>query len=395
MVAVALPATAAVAAHTVSIPVYYESIVSTQVLANFTWGTPAQVPIPTVIDTGSPGFWVWGPNATINSGSPYLGVLGPCNRTAEPFFDYPKSSTHTANTIGPAAYAYGGNGKIISCDFGLNDTLSFSTNPDNFPALPNQQVSICNFALIKDRSCGISYDKSILGLSPYVAHGPRFRDNLLADGLISDSIYSMYFDAIPKDFNEPQQGTLLLGAVPDMSQYAGNLITVNQTQPDSGFYYVGLPEIRASRIDTPGAASQAIKIETPPSGIIPDCLVDSGTHGLTFPFDSDDLMAKTGLVEASPFINMAYPTPCDQIPVDAALELVFTDSKTGEKATVKLPYRSMIQGLALDNKSICSLALSGGDPTCVLGGTFYAGAVVVHDDVKKTLGFAQNIAGRS
>ncbi|KXJ94975.1 aspartic peptidase domain-containing protein [Microdochium bolleyi] len=368
-------------------PVYYEPYVSTQVLANFTWGTPAGGPIRTVIDTGSPGFWVWGPNATVNSGSPYLFVPGPCNRTAEPFFDWPASSTHTGQTTGAASYAYGGNGKIISCPFGLNDTLSFGNS--DYPPLPNQQVSICDYAIIKDRSCSIYYDKSILGLSPYIGSGPRFRDNLHTSGLVADSIYSMWFGAFPDDVNDPQAGTLLFGAVPDPSHYTGNLVTVKQTQPDSGFYYAALPEVRATRIDDPDADSQVIEVQTPPSGIIPDCLVDSGTHGLTFPLDAADLQAKTGLVENAPFVNLAYPAPCNDIPMGATLDLVFADEKTGEKVTLKLPYRSMVQGPGSQNKSICSLGLQVQDPTCVLGGTFYAGAVVVHDDAGKTLSFAQ------
>ncbi|KAH7014443.1 aspartic peptidase domain-containing protein [Microdochium trichocladiopsis] len=388
MVAVALPAVAAAAANTVSMPVYYEPYVSTQVLANFTWGTPASGPIQTVIDTGSPGFWVWGPNATVNSGSPYLFVPGPCNRTAEPFFDWPASSTHTNQTTGRATYAYGGNGKIIACPFGLNDTLGFGSSTD-YPPMPNQQVSICDYAIIKDRSCEIYYDKSILGLSPYVGNGPRFRDNLLADGLVTDTVFSMWFDALPGDVNDPQTGTLLFGAVPDASHYTGSLVTVNQTQPEGGFYYAALPEVRGTRIDDPAAESQAIDIFTPPSGVIPDCLVDSGTHGLTFPLDAADLQAKTGLVENAPYVNLAYPAPCNDIPADATLDLVFTGLAAGEKVTIKLPYRNMVQGPGARDPSICSLALQVQDPTCVLGGTFYAAAVVVHDDVGKTLSLAQ------
>ncbi|KAJ1323157.1 pepsin-like aspartyl protease [Microdochium nivale] len=387
MVAVAIPAVAAVSASTVSIPLYYESLVSTQVLANVSWGTPAGGSIRTVIDTGSPGFWVWGPNATVNSGSPYLFVQGPCNRTAEPFFDWAASSTHTDQTTGPAAYSYGGNGKILSCPFGLNDTMSFGNT--GFSPILNQQVSICDYAIIKDRSCTVYYDKSILGLSPYVGHGPRFRDNLLANGLVADSIYSMWFDALPSDIRDPQAGTLLFGAVPDPSHYTGDLVTIKQTKPDSGFYYAALPEVRATHISDPSAIPQTINVQTPPSGIIPDCLVDSGTHGITLPVNAADFLAKTGLIENEPYVNIAYPTLCNDIPADATLDLVFTSEETGEKVTIKLPYRSMAEGPGATNQSTCSLGLQVEDPKCVLGGTFYAGAAIVHDDVGKTLRFAQ------
>ncbi|KAJ1333174.1 pepsin-like aspartyl protease [Microdochium nivale] len=388
MVAVALPAVAAAAVNTVSMPVYYEPYVSTQVLANLTWGTPASVPIRTVIDTGSPGFWVWGPNATVNSGSPYLGVQGPCNRTAEPFFDWDASSTHTNQSIGLAQYTYGGNGKILTCPFGLNDTISFS-NPD-FPPIPNQQVSICDYAIIKDRSCSVYYDKSILGLSPYVSldETPRFRDNLLSDGLVADSIYSMWFEALPGDISVPQAGTLLFGAVPDPSHYTGNLVTIKQTQPEGGFYYAALPEFRATRIGDPSASPQIINVQTPDSGVIPDCLVDSGTHGITLPIVTEDFLAKSGLVANAPFSNMAYPALCNDIPADAGLDLIFT-GETGEKVAIKLLYRSMAEGPGTVDKSICSLGFQVDDPTCVLGGTFYSNAAIVHDDVGKTLSFAQ------
>ena len=86
-------------------------------MANISWGTPAGEYVPTVIDTGSYGFWVAGPNATVNSGSPYLGVLGPCNQTMEPFFDYPASTSHTGPYLNSTGgFAYGGGGKLISSE---------------------------------------------------------------------------------------------------------------------------------------------------------------------------------------------------------------------------------------------------------------------------------------
>lgn len=220
---VAIAPAAAAAASTLAIPVFYQPLIDQQVIANISWGTPAQTPIPTVVDTGSYGFWVDGPNATVNSGSPYLGVLGPCNQTAQPAFNWRESSSHTGPyDEGKATYAYGGGGKLINCPYAVNDTMNFDGGS---PSIDNVQVAIADFTLIKARSTtcdGAHYDKSILGLAPIpaIAGGPELRPELLRQGRIGSSVFSMWFDAPPADLNAPQMGRLLLGGVPQTSTRA-------------------------------------------------------------------------------------------------------------------------------------------------------------------------------
>lgn len=51
---------------------------------------------------------MYGPNGTINSGSPYLGGTGDCTENVTPFFNWPESSTATDYQDQLRGYAYGG-----------------------------------------------------------------------------------------------------------------------------------------------------------------------------------------------------------------------------------------------------------------------------------------------
>lgn len=379
------------AASTLAMPVFYQPMVDQQVIANISWGTPAQGAIPTVVDTGSYGFWVSGPNAIVNSGSPYLGVMGPCNETVKPAFQWPESTSHTGPyTEGRATFAYGGGGKIINCPSAVNDTMNFD---GGYPSIDNIQVAVCDFTHIKDRATtcsGAHYDKSIMGLAPIPALTggggvpPEIHPELLRQGRVGSDVFSMWFDAPPADINEPQMGTLLFGAVPS-DKYTGELVTVHNAGVDreeKGYYYVALPEVRAGGKAIPSGLS----------GTQPECLVDSGTWGLTLPTDQDAFFAATGLEADSPFIAPRYPKACADIPLDDGLELVFT-GKDGKKASVKIPYRSMAEG-AGQKPDTCRLNVQLGDPGCTFGGTFYASAFIAHSDEAATLQIAQGaVAG--
>ncbi|KAK6851414.1 hypothetical protein PG995_012536 [Apiospora arundinis] len=379
------------AASTLAIPVFYQPMVDQQVIANISWGTPAQQVIPTVIDTGSYGFWVSGPNATVNSGSPYLGVIGPCNETVKPAFQWPESTTHTGPyTEGRATFAYGGGGKIVDCPSAVNDTMNFG---NGYPSIDNIQVAICNFTHIKDRATtcnGAHYDKSIMGLAPIPAlRGgggipPEIHPELIKQGRVSSGVFSMWFDAPPADINEPQMGTLLFGAVPS-DKYTGELVTVHNAGVDrveKGYYYVAMPEVQAG--------GKTIAAKNP--GQQPECLVDSGTWGLTLPVDDKAFYAATGLEADAPFISPRYPANCADIPLDKGLDIVFT-GKDGKKASVMIPFRSLAEA-AGQAPNTCRLNLQIGDNGCTFGGTFYASAFIAHDDDAATLQIAQGaVAG--
>lgn len=381
------------AASTLAMPVFYQPMVDQQVIANISWGTPASKVIPTVVDTGSYGYWVAGPDAIVNSGSPYLGAMGPCNQTIDPAFNWPESSTHTGPSGKESVFAYGGGGKIISCPNAVNDTMSFG---GGYPSIENVQVAVCEFMLIKARSTtceGAHYDKSIMGLAPIPAihGGPEIHPELLKQGRLSSDVFSMWFDAPPADINEPQMGSLLFGAVPE-GKYSGELVTVHNAgveREEKGYYYVTMPEVRAANINGKGDKT-VIPAKDPAK--LPECLVDSGTWGLTLPTDDKAFFAATGLEADAPFISPRYPAACADIPLDAGLELAFT-GQDGKVASVKIPYRSMAEA-AGQEPNTCRLNLQLGDVGCTFGGTFYASAFVAHDDEAQTLQIAQGaVAG--
>lgn len=384
------------AAGTLALPLFYQPLADQQVVANISWGTPAQDPIPTVIDTGSYGFWVYGPDATVNSGSPWLGVLGPCNQTAEPAFNWPASTSHTGPYENSSSvYGYGGGGKIVSCPSTVNDTMNFA---GGYPSIDNIQVAVCNFTLIKDRSttcAGAHYDKSIMGLAPIASNlgGPQIHPELLRQGRLSSSVFSMWFDAPSLDINEPQMGTLLWGAVPE-DRHTGELVTVRNTGQDraeKGFYYVGLPGVRASHFDGPADNKTSLPPRDPDN--VPDCLVDSGTWGMTLPVADADFYAATGLEADSPFILPRYPAPCADIPLDAGFDLVFKGQDGKSSATVRIPYRSLAENVG-EVPNTCRLNLQLGDTGCTFGGPLYASAFIAHDDDTQTLQIAQGaVAG--
>lgn len=384
------------AASTLAMPVFYQPLIDQQVVANISWGTPAQKAIPTVVDTGSYGFWVSGPDAIVNSGSPYLGVIGPCNQTVDPAFDWPASTSHT----GPyeesrSVFAYGGGGKIINCPSAVNDTMNFA---GGYPSIDNIQVAVCNFTHIKARSTtceGAHYDKSIMGLAPIhsIGGGPEIHPEILRQGRVSSSVFSMWFDAPPADINEPQMGTLLWGVVPE-DKYTGELVTVRnagQDRAEKGYYYVALPEVRAAHINGPADEKMSIPVRDPKNA--PDCLVDSGTWGMTLPTPEDDFYAATGLEADAPFALPRYPAACADIPLDAGFELVFKGQNGNSEAAVKILFRSLAEAEGMAPNT-CRLNLQLGDIGCTFGGTFYASAFIAHDDDAQTLQIAQGaVAG--
>lgn len=102
---------------------------------------------------------------------------------------------------------------------------------------------------------------------------------------------------------------------------------------EKGFYYVSLPEDRASRIDGPADNKTSLPPHDPDN--VPNCIGDSGTWGMTLPVAGADFFAATGLVADSPFILPRYPSACADIPLDAGFDLVFKGQDGKSKATVR------------------------------------------------------------
>jgi len=291
-----------------SFPIYYAYGGYPRVMANISYGTPKQAPIPTVIDLGSANYWVYGNHANVTYGSPYLGVQGPCSLIAQPHYNDTASSTATREVLDSVGYAYGGNGKLVGGYFTVNDTLSFpasiasSLQQSTTPTIANRRVALANNTLIKglmDCTADLEYDHSILGLSafanPTVATtGPSFRQDLLDDGLIQTSAFSMWFDKGPSSFNGTYYGTALFGAVPS-SKYTGPLVFVKPNPPkDSTYvgYYVSTPTAFSTGVQKTAKTSNLTMIGD-------SCLLDSGTGIDSLPINYDD------------FMNVSDPYPCN------------------------------------------------------------------------------------
>ncbi|GME27398.1 Peptidase A1 [Neofusicoccum parvum] len=367
-----------------------------KVYADIYFGTPAQTPIETVVDLGSADYWVYGPNATIYYGSPYLGVEGPCHLTPEPSYDPYLSSTATGFRNQTRGFAYGGNGKILTSYYSVNDTISFSSAAADaalFPSLAGTQVAITNRTLIKiraDQCTGTDYDSSILGIAEAGSgtnQGPSFRANLLDAGAIDSATLSMWFDAPPAGTRDDYRGTMLLGAVPAAAsaKYAGSLVQVPKRQPEGSVgYYVDRPVWRVGE--------RAVKLYTGYyNTTTTTCLLDSGSGQDYLPLDEDDFLdAVGGLVIFNG--RPAWNGTCESIPADKAVSLTFGGVKEGESVTVDVPLRNWARGNAdyFNNTNICGLSmeLSNAD-SCILASPFSSAAFLAVNDELGQIALAQ------
>ncbi|GME36997.1 Peptidase A1 [Neofusicoccum parvum] len=354
-----------------------------KVSTDIVYGTPGQTPIETVVDLGSANFWVYGPNGTINSGSPYLGGIGPCTEDVTPFFNYPASSTAAGLEHQGQAYAYGGNGKIIQAPASVNDTISF-TNA-KYPSLANQKVQLANFTLVRSRgtTCsGMEYERSILGLSENTntTVGPSFRGDLLATGQIESPTLSMWFDAPPAAVTGEFHGTALFGALPPADKYAAPLVKVAQHPPEGTYvgYYVATPRF--------SVAGRAIPVDTARS---PQCLVDSGFGTENLPLATAAFLNATGLVDSHGY--PAWPGPCDSIPANRTLDYSFA-GVGGDEVTVRVPLRSYARGINdyYNETDVCALSFTlESTGACALGAPFFTGAFLAFNDDTKEIAIAQ------
>lgn len=408
--AAALPATFAAPSQSSppAMPISYSYGGYPRIEAELQWGTKPQNQIKTVFDTGSIGFWTLGPNSTINDGSSARYVQGPCNKTVKNFYNWPASTTHSRleSVKGGIGYSYGGNGKLVSGNYHINDTISFGNM--KYPALANQQVSLANYIQVAqlDDNCAIpesNFDHSILGLAPFgvggsgIANiGPSFRKNLRDQGKTKSSSFSMWFDKPSADVKNPHFGTALFGAVPDKSKYSGDLVRVKLNPPQEAYigYYVSLPSMSAKQ-------ANHLSSKTSPIGIsdksVKQCLLDSGTGNDMLPFIGKDVFKASGLINyQSPEGTsiVAWNGTCDSIPVSATLDYTFAGSTAGKSVTIKVPIRSYAGGqydaLADIPKNVCGLSVEFDEyGSCVFGAPFFTAVFAAFNDDKKQIALAQ------
>jgi hypothetical protein len=137
-------------------------------------------------------------------------------------------------------YAYGGNSKILQGANYANDTL-IAVNGSG--PIPNVRFALENFGIIRQLDngfCveGVTYDKAILGLSPYTntTQGPSFRRDLFDTEKVVTKTMVMWFN---KHIGSRGHltGGVLFGAI-DTSKYTGPLLQIPNviTQGQIGFY---------------------------------------------------------------------------------------------------------------------------------------------------------------
>ncbi|KAK0117915.1 hypothetical protein ONS95_012230 [Cadophora gregata] len=385
---VALGVTGALAVKSTSyhyMPVEFEYGPDSRVTADITFGTaPAAKPVRVVMDSGSANFWVWSPDATVNWGSPYLGVTGPCNAKVPVSYD-PAVSPNSILSNHTSGYAYAGNAKIVSGSQYANDTIMAVGG--NGP-IPNVQFALENFGLFKlgdNGSCvPPPYDEGILGLSYYNAtktNGPSFRQNLFESGQIASKTVFMWFDKHLGALGD-LTGGILFGAV-DTSKYTGPLVEVENVvaEYDVGVY-VAKPNI------TIGGQT-----------FVPDndykCLVDSGAHADYLPFAYGSGLEElffnaTGgqLLNYNGAGIVAFNGSCESIPQDFHIKYTFA-GVCGQTVDISVPLRNYARGL-IDPQStqdICLFNLELGG--CTFGAPFQSAAAILMDDEGDRVAFAQ------
>ncbi|KAB8297685.1 hypothetical protein EYC80_001493 [Monilinia laxa] len=317
--------------------------------------------IEVVVDYGSSDFWVFGPNATVNYGSQFLGFSGACNTTPDIYY-HPDNAT-ISNFTG--AYSYGGNSKILQANQVVNDTLFFPSYLPGAP-IPNVQVALVNYGEVRQyvpdgTPCpGLSYDLGIMGLAP--------SDRPLPQHPIASN----------------RTGTLLLGSLPPADSYTGELVPVPLVISEGVTgYYIAQPDVSHANTSIPSDSAPTT------------CLIDSGSLAVTLPFgqNSTEFLARTGLEDYN--YDIVYPSDCEDIPADLTLdfEIASAADKTEAKSIkIKVPYRNLARGSegpgGVTPAGKCVLSVSLGD-SCVFGAPWFLGTTVGVDDGEGVVWIAQ------
>jgi hypothetical protein len=326
---------------------------------------------------------VWQPEAIINYGSQYLFELGPCNVTVPTEYDPALSSTSVVISNHSSEYAYGGNSKILQGGNYANDTL---TAINSSGPIPNVQFALENFGIIRqldNGSCveGVTYDKAILGLSPYTntTQGPSFRRDLYDTGKVTTKAMVMWFDKHLGSLGR-LTGGVLFGAI-DTSKYTGPLVQVPNLieQGEIGFY-----------VPKPTVTFNGHSF-TPDQNVT--CLIDSGTHADYLPFGYDG-NATSEFFSASGLINyngvVVYNGPCESIPQNSTMGYTFPGVNTNQSITIDVPLRNYARGSPNFNESLGDVCFLNMEiDGCIFGAPFLSGAFLAVDDEDGLIALAQ------
>ncbi|KAL5869573.1 hypothetical protein ACKVWC_010320 [Pyricularia oryzae] len=371
--------------------------------------------IDAVYDLGSPDFFVFGPDSTMNWGCRFLACQGPCNASVPEDGTYDPSRSKTASALYPftAEYAYGGSlNKWYKASYRYNDTLTFVDAVTGLSSGPIEGVSVAMPQYLQQRvweadgSCGATplYDYSILGVAPYhpadpannvqATQGPSFRQNLLEQGKLSAPVQSLWFEKPPAAVKDTYTGVGLLGGI-DTSKYDGPLVRIpRRTHADGLPYSFNEYYTHAANLSVDGVPIAMAHDD--PAVDMKRCIIDSGAvadgHN---PVDEQAYFNATGLrlnpshpvpYQGSP---LSWPGPCDSIPADKHIEYSFAGARDGESVSVKVPMRSYVryQDPADDARGWCTMAITLN--VCGLNSPFLTAAYFAADDEREEMAIAQ------
>ncbi|GKT65483.1 eukaryotic aspartyl protease [Colletotrichum tofieldiae] len=386
MAAIASGALAAI--PIVNIPLHYYYGGGHKIATNLV-NSASNISVEVVFDQGSENFWVFGPNAINNWGCTGLLCQGQCNVTAEPFYDYPHSSSATKPESFPAQYAYGAYTKIVQGQESVNDTFHFASD-SGLTSEVGTRVAIATYMQQRLGDNGqcipAAYDLGILGVAPFYRSaawnttGPHVRQDLLQKGLINAPVQSIWFDEPPAEWNGTFTGNAVFGAI-DLSKFTGELVKVPLVDNDglgaTVGYFVAPPVVKVKN-----ATFDNSEVNTR------SCAIDSGTQINDLPISDSALqsfMTTAGLTRDS-IGHVAWNGSCDSVPKDLTIDLEFT-GVDNKKVTIKTPIRTYIRNSADREPSYCSLNIDTG--SCMLGAPFATSAFFAANDAEHEIALAQ------
>ncbi|KAK8073468.1 acid protease [Apiospora phragmitis] len=350
-------------------------------------------------DLGSSDFWMFRPNAIQNWGKNCLLCQGMCNVTVPDAGTYDPSKSASASEVGPwdGFYAYGaGVSKAYSTNGVVNDTFTFTNDAGYATVVPDVQPVP-------------KYDYSILGIAPYYSSpdrniqnttGPAFRHNLLEQGLIENTVQSLWYEKAPATIEDTYTGSGLQGGI-DLSKFEGPLVKI-PTIPATNISYgaAGYYTIQSNLTFVQDGA----KVEIPVDRSLYDeddtsnyCLIDSGAVSDGFrPIDQDGFLNVTGLrynpKRPNPGQVLSWPAACDTIPTDgeqAFLQYSFAALDAKSSIEINMPLRAYARQQDPVDTEIgwCTMNIYLG--SCLLASPFSTRAFFAADDERLELALAK------
>ncbi|KAI1131381.1 acid protease [Nemania abortiva] len=346
--------------------------------------------MPVCFDQGSDTYWVLEPGAVFNWGSEQLGVLGACNISATPVYEYLSSLDATDPVPFDYFNGYSGLSKIVLGNTTLEDTMTFTSVAGQKSALPGVRTALANFITVRQPdfsgTCDaseITYDVGIMGIAPfqntsdYTTQGPNVRQQLLEDGTIKAPVMSMWMDKRPYGVKDTYTGGAIFGGI-DLTKFTGPLVKVRSFENSGGSvgYYVAPPVF----------SFKGKKIKATDSD---SCFIDSGTRNDALPVayeDQDAFYKATGLVE-SPMGATSWLGTCDTVPSDVTIDMRFPGSKNGTFVDIKIPLKNYVRWDS-GEEGLCRLNIYLGSG-CTLAAPFSTAAFFAADDERGEVALAQ------